>query len=224
MVGTPFPAAGVRTDRASTFRRSSRTAGVTALEIVFAIAVMLTGLLAYSRSLVGSMALGDQTRETALAAESCRRVLEDLNAMNFSEIYARYNETPDDDPVTLIVGLLGGGGLLSGLTGGTETESESTTPPYVFAVGGLEPAPGAVGGNHGAISFPSVPDGFGGYALREDVDMPELGMPRDLNHDGVIDGLDHSGDYRILPVMARVSWTSGRRTRQLEVKTILCSK
>lgn len=220
MVGTPFPAAGARIVRASKLGRSSRTAGVTALEIVFAIAVMLTGLLAYSRSLVGSMALGDQTRETALAAESCRRVLEDLNAMEFSELYARFNETPDDDPATPLGGLLGGGGLLSGLTGGTGTE----TPPYVFVVDGLEPAPGAVDGNHGLISFPSVPDGLGGYELREDVDMPELGMPRDLNLDGVVDGLDHSGDYRILPVMARVSWISGRRPRQLEIKTILCSK
>jgi len=36
-----------------------------------------------------------------------------------------------------------------------------------------------------------------------------------------VDDLDHSGDYRILPVLVRVTWQDGRDERELEVTTIL---
>ena len=39
--------------------------------------------------------------------------------------------------------------------------------------------------------------------LREDVAIPAMGMPRDLDGDNVVDGVDHKGDYRMLPVIVR---------------------
>ena len=72
----------------------------------------------------------------------------------------------------------------------------------------------------GEVVFPTEMNG-GVLELREDVVDASMGMPRDLNLDGVIDALDHSNDYRILPVVIRVDWESGTRDREFEVRTIL---
>ena len=59
------------------------------------------------------------------------------------------------------------------------------------------------------VELPLTPAG----ELREDADRPEMGLPRDLNGDGLIDDADHRDDYVILPVAVRVTWngTSGPR-------------
>ena len=48
-----------------------------------------------------------------------------------------------------------------------------------------------------------------------------MGMPRDLDGDGVIDALDHSGDYRLLPVLVRVAWRGSSGPAKLEFRTML---
>ena len=60
-----------------------------------------------------------------------------------------------------------------------------------------------------------------GFALREDEIAAELGLPRDLNGDLLIDDQDHSGDYIVLPVIVRVSWTGKAGNRQFEIATML---
>lgn len=72
-------------------------------------------------------------------------------------------------------------------------------PGASFQVRGLAPASD---GALNTVSFPVV-DG----ALREDVEDTELGMPRDLNGDGLLDGADHADDYRLLPVRIEIHWT-----------------
>jgi len=57
--------------------------------------------------------------------------------------------------------------------------------------------------------------------LREDVVDNALGMPRDLNGDGVVDTNDHSLDYRLLPVRIRFDWTGKGGRSTLEIKTLL---
>ena len=76
-----------------------------------------------------------------------------------------------------------------------------------YSIAGMSPWPGesAVG----TIIFPGD-----GTELREDVVDRGLGMPRDLNGDNVIDSLDHSSDYIVLPVRVRVRWSG--RAGQLE--------
>lgn len=57
--------------------------------------------------------------------------------------------------------------------------------------------------------------------LREDTVDPNLGMPRDLNGDGVIDGLNHASDYVILPVRIEVKWSeSGADRTHSEILTL----
>lgn len=84
-----------------------------------------------------------------------------------------------------------------------------------FDVPGLSPQEGQVA--VGTIEFPTV-----GGELREDADDPGLGMPRDLNGDGRVDGDDRAGDYRLLPVRVRVAWRGAAGEAQVELQTFLC--
>ncbi len=75
----------------------------------------------------------------------------------------------------------------------------------------------------GKIVLPEF-DAGSGVELREDLDLPELGMPRDLNGDGIVDSADHSADYRLLPVLLRLEWRGQSGHRQSEVRTILAHR
>ena len=57
--------------------------------------------------------------------------------------------------------------------------------------------------------------------LREDVVMPELGLPRDLNGDGVIDSNNHANDYRVLPLCIDVEWQDQQGIRSVSYYTTL---
>ncbi len=57
--------------------------------------------------------------------------------------------------------------------------------------------------------------------LREDANRPEMGLPRDLNGDGVIDDLDHRDDYVILPVAVRVVWSGSSGPREILLSGVL---
>ena len=57
-------------------------------------------------------------------------------------------------------------------------------------------------------------------AVDRDVVDARLGMPRDLNGNGV-DGNDHAADYRILPVVVRFAWRGPGGPSRAEFRTIL---
>jgi len=85
-----------------------------------------------------------------------------------------------------------------------------------FAVRGLAPQPADPDGFVGQVLFPTV-----GAALREDVNDAGLGMPRDLDGDGLIDANNHAGDYRVLPVRVQVTWRGVSGNRTVELMTLL---
>jgi prepilin-type N-terminal cleavage/methylation domain-containing protein len=88
-----------------------------------------------------------------------------------------------------------------------------------FAVPGLNVIPGDPDGFVGEIFFP----GDGVQLLENFVDR-ELGMPRDLDLDGTIDGADHAPDYEVLPVRVRVQWRGPRGNEQVELITTLTER
>jgi type II secretory pathway pseudopilin PulG len=92
-------------------------------------------------------------------------------------------------------GLLGGGGG-GGLLGG--------------GGGGLLGGGGGGGGGGGTGVY---------YTLREDFVDARLGLPRDLNGDSLIDDLDHSLDYVVLPVHVRISWRGAFGPRHYDLYT-----
>ncbi|MHC5012043.1 MAG: hypothetical protein ACYTG6_14040 [Planctomycetota bacterium] len=58
--------------------------------------------------------------------------------------------------------------------------------------------------------------------LREDVSHPALGLPFDLNGDGVIDGEARNADYRALPATFTLRWYSvGGMQQEMRVTTWL---
>lgn len=178
-------------------RQAGRTrVGSTTLELVFAIAVLLVGLLGYSRSLVGSVELGQKNRDTAVATEAARAAIEGFYGTAFDDVFSSFNADPTDDP----------GGI-------------GTAPGNTFTVQGLDLRFNDADGMHGEIFFP-----INAGALREDLNDDSLGTPRDLNLDGAVDAADHAGDYRLLPVLVRVEWRSGERNRQIEVRTLLAQR
>lgn len=156
----------------------------------------MTGLLAFSRSMSESIDLGQRNREIALATAAARGIIENLYAADIERVFALYNAEAADDP-----------------------DGSGTAPGAFFTVDGLPVRPGDADGLAGEIEFP-VPDGSPGE-LREDLPHAQLGMPLDLDLDGALDGADHSLDYRVLPVLVRVEWRSGRDDREFEVTTIL---
>jgi hypothetical protein len=161
---------------------------------VVAVALLLTGLLGLARALTGALDLGQESRGTALATAAAQGAVEALFAADFARAFALYNDDPSDDP-----------------------DGHGTAPGARFAVAGLEPASGD--GSQGRILFPVESDAPG--VLREDLLDARLRTPLDLDLDGALDDADHSADYRILPVVVRIEWHDGGRTRELEVATLL---
>ena len=157
-----------------------------------ATAILVVVLVGFSFGLASSTALGRADREQVLVQHAARAVIEDMRSVDFEDVLARYNADPFDDP------------------------DEGASPGSAFDVPGLNPLPGDADGRVGAIVFPISEDG----ELREDLEIERLGMPRDLTGDG-IDGIDHSGDYRLLPVLVRVEWSGAAGPARLEMNTIL---
>ena len=158
-------------------------------------AVVLTvAVCGLSGSMVSSMALDRANHETALAEAAVRGTMERISGTTFAETFARFNADPTDDP--------GGAG---------------TSPGATFTVKGLHGNGTAL---PGLITFPVGTPG----ELREDAEDARLGMPRDLNGDGVIDAANHAGNYRLLPVRVSVTWRGVNGLRTLTVESMLCAR
>jgi prepilin-type N-terminal cleavage/methylation domain-containing protein len=174
-------------------RAAAGSSGFTLVELTVAISVLVIALCATASTVVSTGSLNRQSHETELARKAAESMLDALRNAPFATVFAQYNSAAGDDP-------LGPG----------------TAPGANFAVKGLTPVAGAPGGVAGRIIFPAA-----GPELRENVDDATLGMPRDLTGDGLLDGFDHAGDYRVLPVRVRVSWTGTNGARFVELQTLL---
>ena len=173
--------------------------GFTMLEVVISILLLVIGITGISRLTVGVTRAGNLQRETERATEGARAAIERIKSASFSQAFRSYNATGADDP---------------GVAG--------TAPGANFAVAGLRPAPDDPDGMPGEIIFPT-PTGHP-EILSEEVDDPKLGMPHDLNGDNTIDAVNHSDNYKLLPVRVRVVWQSSDGTiGVVELKTNLAN-
>lgn len=181
-MSTPRPLGGRPT------RPTSRSA-FTLVELMVVVTILTIGLSLTANTLTSTGRLVPMNRETARALESATAMSEMLRSTTFTEIYARFNDDPDDDP-----------------------DGAGTAPGASFAAEGLKARPDDADGFVGRIVFPEQ-DG----ELREDVDDEDLGLPRDLNLDGSVDALDHSADYEILPYRVRIEWRGRTGDRSIEI-------
>jgi type II secretory pathway pseudopilin PulG len=180
------------------FPSSARRAGFTFVELAIGLTILLVALLIFSSSVTGVAKQRSVNRETALAVQAAKNQIETLRSEDFALVYARYNADPADDPA-----------------------GAGTAPGHRFVVAGLDDAPDG-GGFDGEILFPSAEDPLAGWQLREDLDLPALGLPRDLSGDSVVDDQDHSDAYFLLPVIVRVRWSGPNGVRQYDLTTQLC--
>jgi len=177
--------------------RSER--GLTLLELSFAITLLVIGISAISRLTLGLTRAAGMARETELATAAARTMLERIQAEAFSQAFRSFNALGSDDP-----------------------SGANTAPGANFAVPGLRAARGDADGMPGQVQFPT-PSAWPGV-LREDVSDSGLGMPQDLNSDGVIDSANHSTDYKLLPVRVRVRWEAADgSTGAVELTTMLAN-
>lgn len=161
------------------------------------LSVLTIALLAFSQAILMSLTAGQVQREQGIARDAARQMIERMQAETFSEVFARYNATAVDDP--------GAGNLFAAS----------------FAVTGLQARADDADALVGEILFPTAPGAGGALMLREDLDDDRFGTPRDLNADGVIDALDHSVDYQLLPVSVRLQWRGRAGNASLEFRTYL---
>jgi hypothetical protein len=163
---------------------------------MIAMVVMTVGLSGFASTVAMAMLAVRSSREVNLATEAARRMVETLRAQTFDQAFRLYNSTTGDDP------------------------GPGPAPGNNFAVAGLDARPGDIDGMPGEIIFPSLDVG-GALELREDLNNPKLGMPRDLNGDDVVDAADHAGNYESLPVLVRIRWRGVRGPGSVEFQTTL---
>ena len=173
--------------------------GFSLLEVL----VSLTILTISAVGLAGFIESTSQVRKTAhsfrVARDQLAVTYERLSGIPFAEVFARYNETAADDPGT-------------GDSPGSEIMVSTSSFGWTSGAG----APPVI-----TVEFPATAATPG--ALREDLILPQLGLPRDLNLDGAIDSADHSADYEALPVLLTIQWVERGVMRELEQLYLLTS-
>ena len=169
--------------RSRALRRAPARAGLTLLELAVALTILTIAFLMYSSTAISANRQRDASRENSIASDATREMLETLRSVPLAEVYGRYNHEGSDDP---------------GVPG--------SAPGHRWVVASLNPIPGMPDGTIGEVQFPEMEVAEGVWELREDLVRPELGMPRDLNGDSIIDSRDHSDDYVMLPVRVVLAW------------------
>ena len=171
------------------------------VELLLVASVLLMTLLFFSQSMGSAVALSGVNRETGLATEGVREIVERMQGTeDFALVFRLYNDYPDDDP-----------------------DEPGTAPGAGFAVAGLDPTDDDADGLVGEIRFPTLP-GVAGPELREDVVDEALGMPRDLDGDGLPGAGDKKGTYRLLPVEVTLRWKGKTGVRSLQLQTLLANR
>ena len=157
--------------------RAGRRSGFTLVEIGLAMTVLMVALMAMSASTLRSHSLRRQNRERAVAQNAIRQVSEEIHALS-DQIRRTTAGSWSRDLVTAL--------------------SPDGSLGDRFEIGELNPQEGsAFVGTITVVLDESLSDSDLGL---------ELGMPRDLDGDGLADNADVSEGARILPIVVRARW------------------
>lgn len=171
--------------------RRRNEAGFSLIETMIVLGTVTLTILGVITAHLTCARLGQTNHETQAAAQRVRTVMEEISSTDVVEVPALFDHVPDNDP--------GGAG---------------TAPGHAFATTALS---SNSSGDRGAILLPVNNAG----EVREDIVIPELGMPRDLNGDGSIDSANHAADFHVLPVLVRLRWSGISGNREMRLMTIL---
>lgn len=156
---------------------SSRRGGFTLAETALAMIILLVALLAMSAATLRMHTLRRQNRERSIAQNAVRTTVDRVQAIS--------HEALERDPNTwsqVVVAALSAGGEV-----GTQFNLAELTPT-------------TVNGQVGSIQV--VVD----ETLTDAQLGMDMGMPRDLNADGVIDNTNVTASARVLPLIIQIQW------------------
>ena len=162
---------------------SCKRAGFTLVEVLIALTVLTISVNGLASFFTAVPRMMDEAQRKRTVMDETLGMYEELRGQDFESLFVRYNETTFDDPA------------LGNAPGNQRILTETAR-----ALGSDPGRPASI-----SLFFPT-PAGSPGE-LRENTVDPSLGMPRDLNGDGVIDGLNHASDYVVLPVRIEVKWS-----------------
>ena len=171
---------------------------MTVVELVLVLGILGMAFGMLTSTLVANARQRHINRETALAVEAARDIFERMRNEDFDQVFALYNAQAADDPA-----------------------GAGSAPGNVFDVPELRLPPGSQRRAVGEIVLPALQTDTGTWQLREDFDDAELGLPRDLNGDAIVDDLDHAFDCMLLPVRVELEWEGLYGARRLSVSTLL---
>ncbi len=171
--------------------RRRNEAGFSLIETMIVLGTITLTILGVITAHLTCARLGQTNHETQAAAQRVRSIMEEVSSTDVSEVPAIFDAVAGNDP--------GGSGTAPGSTFATSALSADST------------------GARGTIELPVNNAG----QVREDLVMPQLGMPRDLNGDGAIDSLNHAADFHVLPVIVRLRWSGISGNREMRIMTIL---
>lgn len=176
-------------------RRTSRRVGMTLIEIIIGLGVVVVAILGIMSALVAASRTDEATAEQVRALNGCKSTIEMMKQSTFAEIWRRYNSNPADDP--------GGAG---------------TAPGANFAVAGLRAQAGDADGMPGQVIFPEVAGN-----LSETFVDARMGMPAGKILNGDLDATDTNVNttYMILPVRVVVDWQGASGRNHMEITTFL---
>lgn len=205
--------------------------GMTMVELMIVMAIMVVSVSIFSQIVTSTSRIRTTTHERAIASEAARAMVEVMRNEKFDEVFVLFNASKTDDP--------GGQGTAPGFAfavdgldpqeGDQDGLVGEIFLPQMFVLDGTTDTLRQAGLEREAVlkeirreaKMRAPAPVQGTWMLREDVEMPELGMPRDLNGDGVVDDLDHRGDAEILPICVRIAWKGRFGERSLEVYSLL---
>ncbi len=170
--------------------------GMTIVEIVIAMGVLVVALLAIMSAMLSSDRLRQVSREQVLAYNAARDVVETMRNSTFNQIFTNF--TP------------------GGVNGGTfDVPLTVSVPP----LSGVTLNQVTSGTSVGTVTFPMT-----GTNLDETVTDAALGMPRDLNGDGDATDTSVAGTYVLLPVRVTVRWQSQTGPVEISINTLIAEK
>lgn len=182
-----------RTHR-STPSRHVRRSGFGLVDICVALVVLSISLGILVSSVFSGIRMAKSDQETAAANQALRSAMTRLEAAPAREVFAVCNLDASDD------------------LQGQSASSYLAIPTYALT----DREGGALSIT---ASFPVLDQAPG--VLREDLDLPELGLPRDLNGDGTIDSGDHADDFVLLPILLTLEWDGPSGAHSVRMATIL---
>lgn len=166
-------------------------AGFTIVETAVATTLLVIGVLGYVAAVTTGDRLMLHNREARRAYTAAQTVFAEMQARSIATVFQSYNDDTSDDP--------------------------AHAPGSTFTANGVGSCMGSASAGAGSVRFPSND----GLTLRENMVDAALGMPRDLDGDGVISSAPLTGTPLILPVEVRVAWDSSGGPRTISIRKFL---